>query len=139
VGNVTLLSVRDVSKVYNQGQMRVIAVNHVSLDVCTGEVTLILGPSGSGKTTLLTIMGGLLRPTHGEVFLEGKNVYLRSDRDLSRLRCNKIGFVFQNPNLLSFLTVQKNVEVVMNLAGVGGRKARERAIELLCQVQSCRV
>jgi putative ABC transport system ATP-binding protein len=129
-----LLNVRDVSKIYRNGATSVTAVNHVSLDVRPGEVILILGPSGSGKTTLLSIMGCLLRPTHGEVFVEGRDVNRLSDSELSRLRREQIGFVFQSFNLLGFLTVRKNVEVVLNLAGVRGRQARERATEVLCQV-----
>jgi putative ABC transport system ATP-binding protein len=129
-----LLSVRDVSKIYRNGATSVTAVNHVSLDVRPGEVILILGPSGSGKTTLLSIMGCLLRPTHGEVFIEERDVNRLSDRELSRLRREQIGFVFQSFNLLGFLTVRKNVEVVLNLAEVRGRQARERATEVLCQV-----
>ena len=129
-----LLSVRDVSKIYRNGATSVTAVNHVSLDVRPGEVILILGPSGSGKTTLLSIMGCLLRPTHGEVLIEGRDVNRLSDRELSRLRREQIGFVFQSFNLLGFLTVRKNVEVVLNLAEVRGRQARERATEVLCQV-----
>jgi len=130
-----LLCIQDVNKIYGNGSTSVTAVNHVNLQVRSGEVILILGPSGSGKTTLLSIMGGLLRPTSGQVLADGQNVYELSDKELSRLRCRKIGFVFQSFNLLSFLTVQKNVEVALNLAGVGGRRARERAIELLRQVR----
>ena len=130
-----LLCIQDVNKIYGNGSTSVTAVNHVNLQVRSGEVILILGPSGSGKTTLLSIMGGLLRPTSGQVLADGQNVYELSDKELSRLRCRKIGFVFQSFNLLSFLTVRKNVEVALNLAGVGGRRARERAIELLRQVR----
>ncbi len=129
-----LLSVRDVSKIYRDGAISVMAVNHASLDVRPGEVILILGPSGSGKTTLLSIMGCLLRPTHGQVLVEGQNVYQLSDGELSQLRREQIGFVFQSFNLLNFLTVRKNVEVALNLAGVRGWQARERATEVLSQV-----
>jgi putative ABC transport system ATP-binding protein len=80
-------------------------------------------------------MGCLLRPTHGEVFAHGANVNHLSDVELSCLRRDEIGFVFQSFNLLGFLTVRQNVEVVLNLAGVGGRAARERAAELLRQVK----
>jgi putative ABC transport system ATP-binding protein len=129
-----LLSVREVSKIYRNGATGVTAVNRASLEVRSGEVILILGPSGSGKTTLLSIMGCLLHPTHGEVFVGGQNVNELSDGELSRLRREQIGFVFQSFNLLGFLTVRKNVEVALNLAGVRGRQARERAMEVLCQV-----
>ena len=130
-----LLAVRQVSKIYQNGATSVVAVNDVSLDVRSGEVILILGPSGSGKTTLLSIMGCLLRPTHGDIIIEGQDVSQLSDSELSRLRREQIGFVFQSFNLLSFLTVRKNVEVVLNLVGVGGRQARKRATEILRQVQ----
>ena len=129
-----LLSVRDVSKIYRNGATSVTAVNGASLDIRPGEVTLILGPSGSGKTTLLSIMGCILRATHGEVFVGRQNVNQLSDGELSRLRHEQIGFVFQSFNLLGFLTVRKNVEVALNLAGIRGGQARERATEVLCQV-----
>jgi putative ABC transport system ATP-binding protein len=131
----TLLSVQDVSKTFGDGPAGVAAVNHVSLEAHAGEVILILGPSGSGKTTLLSIMGGLLRPTQGTVRVEDQDIYRLSDGQLSALRCKKIGYVFQSFNLLDFLTVRKNVEIMLNLAGVGGRQARERATEVLSQVK----
>jgi putative ABC transport system ATP-binding protein len=130
----TLLSIQDVSKVFGDGPACVTAVNHIDLEVHPGEVILILGPSGSGKTTLLSIMGGLLRPTQGTVHVEDQDVYRLSDGQLSALRCKKIGYVFQSFNLLEFLTVRKNVEVMLNLGGVSGRKARDRAAEVLGQV-----
>ena len=130
----TLLSVREVSKIYRNGATSVTAVNRASLEIQSGEVILILGPSGSGKTTLLSIMGCILHPTHGEVFVGGQNVNQLSDSELSGLRREQIGFVFQSFNLLSFLTVRKNVEVALNLAGVRGRQAKERTTEVLRQV-----
>lgn len=132
---VPSLRIQEVSKIYGQGPSRVVAVNQVSLEVCSGEVVLILGPSGSGKTTLLSIMGCLLRPTYGEVYANGHNVRQLGDKALSRLRREQIGFVFQSFNLLGFLTVRKNVEVVLNLNGIQGQRARERAAELLHQVE----
>jgi putative ABC transport system ATP-binding protein len=127
----TLLSVQNVSKIYGQGPGRVVAVDDVSLEVQPGEVTLILGPSGSGKTTLLSILGCLLRPTSGQVLANGSDVSQLSDAELSRLRREQIGFVFQSFNLLNFLTVRQNVEVVLNLNGTSGAAARARATELL--------
>jgi putative ABC transport system ATP-binding protein len=129
-----LLCVRDVTKTYRNGANSFTAVNHVSLEVQPGEVTLILGPSGSGKTTLLSIMGGLLRPTAGQVLVGGKDACRLSDRALSKLRRKQIGFVFQSFNLLRFLTVRQNVEVALNLIGVSGREARTRTEEMLHQV-----
>jgi len=130
-----LLRVQDVSKVFGDGSASVNALSHINLEVYPGDVILILGPSGSGKTTLLSIMGGLLHPTSGKVYVNSHDIYQLSDQELSRLRSREIGFVFQSFNLLNFLSVRKNVEVMLNLAGVGGRKARERASEVLSQVR----
>ena len=130
-----LLSVRNVSKTFGEGPTRVTAVKDVSLEVHPGEVILIVGPSGTGKTTLLSIMGGLLHPTSGEVWVNGGDIFHLSDLKLSYLRSQHIGFVFQSFNLLNFLTVRQNVEVMLNLAGVRGRKARQRAEQVLCQVR----
>ena len=127
----TLLSIQNVSKIYGRGPGRVVAVDGVSLEIQPGEVTLILGPSGSGKTTLLSILGCLLRPTRGQVLANGSDVSRLSDAELSRLRREQIGFVFQSFNLLNFLTVRQNVEVVLNLNGSDGAAARARATELL--------
>jgi putative ABC transport system ATP-binding protein len=113
----------------------VVAVDDASLEVYPGEVILILGPSGSGKTTLLSIMGCLLSPSRGEVRVGRRGGSGLSDGELSSMRSQYIGFVFQSFNLLDFLSVRKNVEVALNLANIGGRAARERAIRILQQVQ----
>jgi putative ABC transport system ATP-binding protein len=130
-----LLSVQSVSKIYGEGPGRVVAVDGVTLEVRPGEVILILGPSGSGKTTLLSVLGCLLRPTSGKVLANGSDVSQLSDAQLSRLRREHIGFVFQSFNLLSFLTARQNVEVALNLNGIGGASARARATDLLRQVE----
>lgn len=130
-----LLCIQNVSKSYGEGLACVTAVAGVSLSIHSGEVVLILGPSGSGKTTLLSIMGGLLHPTEGQVFLNGRDIYRLSDRELSYLRCQQIGYVFQSFNLLNFLTVRQNVEVMLNLAGITGQQARDRADEVLMSMK----
>lgn len=126
-----MLEMQNATKVYGSGPTKVVAVNGVDLSVAQGEVVLIMGPSGSGKTTLLTIAGGLLRPTSGIIEVDGENISHLSDRELSHLRREKIGFIFQSFNLLSALSAQENVEVVLNLAGKKDKEAHSRAGDLL--------
>ncbi len=125
------LDLRNVSKVYGTGHTAVRAVDGVDLQVTLGEIVLIMGPSGGGKTTLLSMAGLLLRPSGGEVWIGGKEASRLNERHLPALRLRTVGFVFQSYNLLGALTARENVEVVMNLAGVRGKAARQRAIELL--------
>ena len=130
-----ILSLRNVSKIYQEGHSEFIAVDRANLDIYPGEVVLILGPSGSGKTTLLSLVGGLLTPTGGQVLVNGRDIYRLGDEERARLRSREIGFVFQSFNLLRFLTVRKNVEVALNLAGTAGKAAREKATRILGEVQ----
>lgn len=125
------LVLRDIVKVYGSGAAAVQAVRGVSLEVRQGEILAIVGPSGSGKTTLLSIAGCLLRPTSGQVYILGEEVTRLSQARLAEFRLRHIGFVFQSFNLLPALTAQENVEIALNLAGVTGRAARERARHLL--------
>lgn len=128
-----LVSLRAISKHFGEGETRVDALREVSLDVLPGEVVALLGPSGSGKTTLLNVIGCILEPASGQMRLDGEKVYdgrwMRAD--LRRLRLDKIGFIFQFHNLLPFLDATDNVGVVLELAGLDGRDARERATDLL--------
>ena len=128
-----LVSLKDISKHFGEGQARVDALREVSLEVQPGQVVALLGPSGSGKTTLLNVIGCILDPASGWMQLDGDIVYdnrwLRSD--LRRLRLDKIGFIFQFHNLLPFLDATDNVGLVLGLAGVERREARRRAVELL--------
>ncbi len=119
------------TKIYGSGRTAVKALNDVTLHIKKGEVVLMMGPSGSGKTTMLLIMGALLRPSRGLVLINGKEITKLTERELPGLRARELGFVFQNPNLLSALTALENVEVALNLAGVKGAKARSRAEKLL--------
>ena len=130
-GQTLSLQLKSVTKVYGQGGNAVRAVDSVSLDIRSSELVLLMGPSGGGKTTLLTIAGGLLRPTSGQVFLGGVDLFSLSDREISKVRRATVGFIFQSFNLLSALNASENVEVVMRLAGVGKAKAQSRAEELL--------
>jgi putative ABC transport system ATP-binding protein len=125
------LDVRDVSKRFGDGETGILAVRDVSLAVQPGEVVLIMGPSGSGKTTLLSMMGALLKPTHGSIRLGGTAVSELSESRLPDIRLRQFGFIFQDFNLLSALTVLENVSLVAELAGLNGRAASAKATALL--------
>jgi putative ABC transport system ATP-binding protein len=125
-----ILEARSLGKVYEEGPVSVEAVRDVSLQVSAGQSVAIMGPSGSGKTTLLSMIGCILRPSRGDVLIEGRPVRWGGE-DLSRVRLNSIGFVFQTFNLFSALTALENVEVALGLRGVKGSEARRRAREML--------
>jgi putative ABC transport system ATP-binding protein len=118
-------------KVFGEGDVQVRAVRGVDLEVRPGEVVLIMGPSGSGKTTLLSMLGAMLRPSAGRVQVDGVDLASLPEKRLPAFRARRFGFVFQDFNLLSALTVRENVELALNLAGVTGRTARDRAEALL--------
>ena len=128
-----LVEISALSKHFGQGDTRVVALDNVSLQVFAGETVGLLGPSGSGKSTLLNIIGCILEPTSGKLTLDGELVcddrWLR--HDLRRLRLEKIGFIFQFHNLLSFLNATENISLVPQLFGVSEEDARTRALELL--------
>jgi putative ABC transport system ATP-binding protein len=130
----SLYELRNVSKVYRQGDREVRAVDGADLVVATGEFVVIAGPSGSGKTTLLQLLGALDRATTGEVAFEGRDLSRLGDGDLTRLRRDSIGFVFQQFNLIPTLTAAQNVEVAFAPSVRGRRERRERARTLLGSV-----
>jgi putative ABC transport system ATP-binding protein len=130
----TGISVRNLTKTFGEGDLAVRAVNDVDLDIKPGEVVLIMGPSGSGKTTLLLMLGAMLRPTSGQVLIDGIDLAAAPERHLPRLRASHLGFIFQDFNLLAALNALENVELACNLAGVGGHRAADRARELLERV-----
>ena len=112
-----------------------VALRGVNLTVeASGQIVVVLGPSGSGKTTLLNIIGTLDLPTHGVVRLDGRDLTTLDPRELVRLRCRKVGFVFQTFNLIPNLTALENVMLPLEFARVGGSDARSRALLLLEQV-----
>jgi putative ABC transport system ATP-binding protein len=117
------------------GERPVTALDNVSLSIPTGEVVSIIGPSGSGKSTLLNLIGGLDRPTSGVVRVAGEALAGLSDDDLTRVRRDKIGFIFQFFNLLPTLTAIENVGLPLHLRGWARAKVQERATELLNLVQ----
>ena len=125
------LAVEHISKRYGSGATEVNAVRDVSLEVKPGEVVLIMGPSGSGKTTLLLMLGALLKPSEGDIRLDGDLITPMGESRLPNIRLRRIGFVFQDFNLLSALTALDNVAVVATLAGVSESKARKKAEAIL--------
>lgn len=128
------LSARDLCKRYNIGGTEVRALDGVSLDIMSGEYVTITGVSGSGKSTLMNILGCLDTPTSGTYTLDGSDVSELSDRELSRIRSRKIGFVFQSFNLIPALTAQENVELPLMYRGVSKserREAAKRALEIV--------
>jgi putative ABC transport system ATP-binding protein len=128
-----IVRVESLSKHFGEGGARVDALIDINLEVYPGQVVGLMGPSGSGKTTLLNCIACILEPSRGRIALDGEVVY--DDRwlttDLRRLRLEKVGFIFQYPNLLPFLDATDNVAVVLELAGFGSAAARSRAVDLL--------
>ena len=120
-----------VSKIYGKGRLAVKALKNVTFDVLRGEFLVIMGPSGSGKTTLLNILGLLDKPTSGKVFFLGKDVSLLSDAEASKFRAKYIGFVFQQFNLIPWLTALENVEIALAIGGYPRKLRKKRAYELL--------
>lgn len=123
-----------VSKVYEMGDIEVKALDQVSLRINKGDFVSIVGPSGSGKSTLMHILGLLDKPTSGEVILEGRGVSFNNDRELAKLRNQKIGFVFQSFNLLARTSALDNVELPLIYSGVPSKERRLRAEKSLFEV-----
>jgi len=131
---MSMIELSGVSKTYRMGEVEVHALHSLDLVIEAGEFVAIMGPSGSGKSTLLNVLGCLDVPTAGIYRLDGKEVQSLSEEELARVRNRKIGFVFQNFNLLARQTVLKNVELPMLYAGVPRRERTARAKELLAKV-----
>ncbi len=129
-----LLRLNGVSKVYRTGVLEVAALRNVTLAVGRGEYVAITGPSGSGKSTLLNLLGCLDRPTAGEYLFEGEPVQALDDYGLAQVRNRKIGFVFQNFNLMPKYSARKNVELPLSYAGAKRSARRARAEEALAAV-----
>jgi putative ABC transport system ATP-binding protein len=130
----SVLTVKNISKVFEEGSHKVEVLHGVSLDVAPGEVLALEGPSGSGKTTLLSIMGCILTPTSGQVNVAGEDVDAGRPGQLREVRRRAIGFVFQQYNLFPALSALENVEYALNVKGVEGRAAHEEARRVLDRV-----
>ena len=126
-----MIRTRSLTKLFGKGGTLIRAVEGIDLEVSSGELVLIQGPSGAGKTTLLTMLGGLLRPTTGEVWVGAQPLHALDERVLPRLRRQQIGFVFQAFNLIGELSALQNVLVVLNLDGRSGHDAHVRAESIL--------
>jgi putative ABC transport system ATP-binding protein len=131
VDDSVLIEARDITKIYQMGDVEVRALRGASLQVGPGELVAIMGPSGSGKSTLMNILGCLDQPTSGEYYLEGVEIDQLDDNRLAEIRARKIGFVFQTFNLLARTTALSNVELPLVYSGTGGRRRRERAVAAL--------
>jgi ABC-type lipoprotein export system ATPase subunit len=132
--DTSVLRARELRKAYGKGEGLVRAVDGVDLDIGAGETVAVMGPSGCGKSTLLHLLGGLDRPSGGEVSLNGRRIDDIGEKALARMRRTDVGFVFQAFHLMEELTAIENVELSALLAGRPPRAARRRAEELLEQV-----
>jgi len=128
---VPVVRVLNITRAYDLGKHRVHALRGISLSVPAGELVILTGRSGAGKTTLVNIIGGLDRPTSGEVYLYGQPLAGLSERELTRLRRQRIGFVFQSFALLPTFSAYENVELALRIGGVGVREYRQRTMRCL--------
>jgi putative ABC transport system ATP-binding protein len=128
------IAARDINMVFESGNQQFQALQSINLDVQRGDIQLLMGPSGSGKTTLLSILGGILQPTSGRVFLLGQDLTKMSPKALAQFRLKNVGFIFQGFNLFPALTALENVALALTLKGMRKRPARWEARLLLEQV-----
>lgn len=129
-----LVEIRDISKIYNPGENEVRALDHISLTIQKGEFVAIIGQSGSGKSTLMNMIGCLDVPTEGTYILNGQNVSKLSDNELSDIRNQEIGFIYQGFNLIANLTAQENVELPLIYRGVPKKERHELSVAALKKV-----
>jgi putative ABC transport system ATP-binding protein len=127
----SVITVNNLVKEYGSGAAMVKALRGVDLEITRGSFTCIVGPSGHGKSTLMHMLGGLDHPTSGGVTIDGQEIFQLGNKDLARLRAQKIGFVFQFFNLLQSLTATENIETALMLAGVPEEQQKKRSKELL--------
>jgi len=130
----TVIETKDLYRSFGNDETKVVALDHVSVQIEAGEFTAIIGPSGSGKTTLLHLIGGLDEPDSGSVNLSGSNIATMSGNQLSDFRRDHIGFIFQAYNLIPVLSAEENVEYIMLLQGIAPSERRKRVNEMLTLV-----
>ena len=129
-----IVEMQDVTRIYQQGGVEVPALRGLSLQIESGEFMALSGPSGSGKTTTLNLIGALDAPTSGRIILEGKDLGTLNRRELSHLRRDRIGFVFQSYNLIPVLTAYENAELVVSVQGMAATERRDKVMSLLKDV-----
>ncbi|MBK6976567.1 MAG: ABC transporter ATP-binding protein [Cytophagaceae bacterium] len=129
-----IAELKGVSKEYKTGDQIIVALQPTTLKINEGELVLIIGPSGSGKTTLLSLLGCVIYPSKGDLYVDGNHVNEMSEKKLANLRLNNIGFVFQNFNLLSPLNALENVKMPLQLQGVSQTESKRRAEDALKMV-----
>lgn len=130
----TILETNAVTKTYHVDNNTIKAVDDVSLSVKAGEFVALVGPSGSGKTTMLAMLAGLLTPSEGQIMIDGYQLGQMNEAKRAKFRRDKIGFTFQNNNLVPYLNVQENVELMLKLTNQFDQAGRERARALLAQL-----
>lgn len=126
-----MINIKNISKIYNIGSEKLTVLDDVSLNIEKGEFVAIVGASGSGKSTLMNMIGGLDRPSRGEVIIEGEDISKFKDKKMSKFRNEKIGFVFQSFNLESTLTALENVMMPLMIAGVSDKEMKGKAKSVL--------
>jgi putative ABC transport system ATP-binding protein len=129
-----MLKMENVSKIYQHRGQMVTALDNATVHIPRGDFVSVVGPSGSGKSTLLLMLGGMLSPSQGQIFMEDQSVYEMSPTDRARLRRDKVGFVFQTFNLITYLSALENVQIPLFLAKMGDGDQEERAVSLLERV-----
>ncbi|GAB4483105.1 MAG: ABC transporter ATP-binding protein [Anaerolineales bacterium] len=130
----TILQTKAVYKIYQSGNLSVTAVENASITLRKGEFVAMVGPSGSGKTTMLALIAGLLRPSQGEIIIDGKDIVQMSDVERTRFRREKVGFTFQANNLIPYLTALENVELMLRMNKRYNRQNAEKAKKLLIRL-----
>lgn len=131
---MSILHTNNLSRVFRSHDIEVRALNHVNIEIESGQFTILNGRSGSGKTTLINLLGALDTPTEGEIYLEEQNIVTMSEVQRELLRRQKIGFIFQSVALISLMTAYENVELALRIAGYSEKQRKARAEECLTMV-----